>query len=109
MKIYVKLGLNSEYHGYDIYQGVFKSIDEAIDDAKFKYAALGERLGYVTHTHKHKDEGDVEHTHVVIFNNEYGTISEEELVYALENYDEDDFFEYEYMVINCFVLEEALV
>ena len=107
MRVYIKLGLNSECHSYDIYQGAFKSLGEAIDSIIFEYAALGANLGYVTHSHTHEDYGEAPHTHIVLFNKKGGTISEEKLIEALEYYDENTFCGDDYIIIRTFAIVEV--
>ena len=111
MKVYVKLALHGEYHGYDIYCGVFKTIEEAIDSEKFNLAYYGDKLGMITLRHKDEEEyADPTyakvHTHVVFYDKEYGEPTEEDFEAALKYQDEDEFYDYGYKIIRSITIEE---
>lgn len=104
MKVFVRLGLHSEYHGYDIFRGVAKSLEEAIDAEAFELAAWGDKVGSVMLTH---DDGeDVKHTHVVFYIKESGEPTVAELEAALRLYDEHDFYDYGYYIIKSIAIYE---
>lgn len=107
MKAYIRLGLNTEYHGYDLYTGIFKSIEEAIANTAKWYSHV-KNLGYITYTHKDEEyyPAAYPHTHVVFFNKDFGTPSETELIKALEKYDEIEFYGSGYAILNGIVLQE---
>lgn len=97
MKVFVKLGLNTEYHGYDIFEGVYKSIKEIIEGSIDRFSPCY-NVGYVTYTHKDypedsdeiSQEFNVRHTHVMIYNKEYGFVSNSAFAKAVE--DEEEMF-----------------
>ena len=97
MKVFVVLDLNSEYHGYDIFKGVYKSIADVINKAVEKYSQCY-NVGYVTYTHKDypedsdeiSQEFNVRHTHVMIYSKEYGFVSNSTFAKAVE--DEEEMF-----------------
>lgn len=104
MKVYVKLGLNTEYHGYDIFEGVYKTLEEAIDVTAFRWSPIGADLQHMTYTHKDEDDEQI-HTHVVFFNKRNGTPTAEELKDAVEEGDEMNFYDSD----NCYIILESVV
>lgn len=110
MKIFIKLGMNTECHSYDYYMGIYKSIEEAIA-AELERLCWVEDVAYLTYTHKDEEEDYYEypHTHIVFFNKKFGVPSEEELIEALDHYDEDEFYDTNYAVVSSIVLQEEQI
>lgn len=115
MKVYVLLDLNGEYHGYDIYLGVFKTFEDALNNRLERWSPLGSKLGYVYHTHRNYPEDSKEirqefntpHTHVVLFDKTSGVVSKKDLIAALEHNDENDFYDWGYNIYESVVIEEV--
>lgn len=115
MKVYINLCLHSEYHGYDIFEGVYKSFEEALDKMIFWWAPVGDKLGYVTYTHQDYEIDDEIgpnpiHTHVAFFNKEDGDIITEEVFKNAVLDDNEDNLnsdsEHNYILLTTFVIEE---
>lgn len=102
MKAYILLGLNSEYHGYDIFFGAFSSEEKAIERVN---GWFGGKYYICTHKHDHKlqqfdkDDDLPTHTHIVVTRKPW---DEERLAKEIYNDNEDDGGG---DVINCFVIE----
>lgn len=44
MKVFIKLGLHSEYHGYSEYRGAYASFDDSVVAEKNTYASMCDML-----------------------------------------------------------------
>lgn len=96
-KAYVRLALNGEYHEYDIFDGVFNSVEEAIKQQMqrwFKNENAAKEMGvsYVTYEKNEDDpkEFGTRHTYVCFWrkNNEDATLTRDEFKYSIDEYNE---------------------